>query len=192
MRRRTLFGVVVGAGVLAGAAAIVVATASAEKETYQGPGLVPTNIGALTSSQTRLEAVPARVAGTMGEFSPEAGGVHALGGGAAFAWLKPGRICYSSTRTAGCLRYEPEPLPKPIDWTVGDPDVVGGGASSRVYGIATDEVRSVTAKLDDGRSVTVRPIGNFYDMELPDGVPPWTSLTLVAELEDGTSYTERV
>jgi hypothetical protein len=49
-----------------------------------------------------------------------------------------------------------------------------------------------TAKLDDGRSVRVEPAGNFYDLELPDGVPPWTKLTLVAELEDGTSYSERV
>ena len=39
----------------------------------------------------------------------------------------------------------------------------------------------MTAQLDDGRSVTVDAVENFYDLELPDGVPPWSKLTLVAQ-----------
>jgi hypothetical protein len=182
---------VVALAVLAGAAAIVVTTASAEKDDYRGPGLVPANITALTSAQTRLDTAPADVWGRTGDLAPQAGTVHRLGGGAV-AWVTSGRICWSRTDGGGCLQYVPEPIPKPLDWTVGDPDVVGSGAPPRVWGIATDEVRAVTAKLDDGRSVRVEPAGNFYDLELPDGVPPWTKLTLVAELEDGTSYSERV
>jgi hypothetical protein len=190
MRRRITVAVAMGLAALAGVGAIIVATASAEKEIYRGVGLVPGNVAALTSAQTRLAGVPSDVRGRTGDLAPRAGTVHRLGGGAV-AWVMAGRICWSRPHGGGCLPYLPESIPKPLDWTVGDPDLVGAGAPPRVWGIATDEVMSVTAHLDDGRSVTVEPVGNFYDLELPD-VPPWTKLTLVAELEVGTSYSERV
>lgn len=193
MRRRTSIALIaVGALITAGALGAVIVNAAPDAHEYGGAGLAPNNIAALTSPATRLASVPPAIAGTLDGLGPDAGAVHTLGGGKAFAWVKPGRICWANARTAGCLAYEPEPLAKPIDWTVGDPDIVGGGAPVRVYGIATDEVRSVTAQLDDGRSVTVDAVGNFYDLELPEGVPPWSKLTLVAALTDGTSYSERI
>jgi hypothetical protein len=73
-----------------------------------------------------------------------------------------------------------------------DQDVVGGGEPPQAYGIASDEVQSVTAKLDDGRSITADVVDNFYVITLPDGVQPGIPLTLVANLKDGTAVSERV
>jgi hypothetical protein len=83
-------------------------------------------------------------------------------------------------------------LKTPINIVVGDPDVVGAGEPPQVYGIASDEVRSVTAKLDDGRSVTGNVVDNFYVITLPEGVPPWIALTVTANLKDGTAISEQV
>ena len=50
----------------------------------------------------------------------------------------------------------------------------------------------MTANLDDGRSITADVIDNFYVITLPEGVPPWIPMTVVANLKDGTAVSERV
>lgn len=174
---------------LASAVGLIVANASAEKHGYDGPGLTPSNVSALTSQRTRLDGIPKDLAGEPGPLAPRPGTVHVLGGGIAYAWVtSSGRICSSALLSGGCLDS-----PKvPIDIIGADPDVVGSGKPSQVYGIASDEVQSVTANLDDGQSITANVIDNFYVITLPDGVPPWIPVTVVANLNDGTAVSERV
>jgi len=174
---------------LASAVGLIVANASAEKHGYDGPGLVPSNVSALTSERTRLDGIPKDLVGATGDLAPRPDTVHVLGGGIAYAWVTAsGRICSSALLSGGCLDS-----PKvPIEVIGADPDVVGGGKPPQVYGIASDEVRSVTANLDNGRSITADVIDNFYVITLPEGVPPWIPMTVVANLKDGTAVSERV
>jgi len=188
VRRTSIIVSVAVVIVVASAIGIVVAKASAQGGDYRGIGITPGNLASLTSEQTRVSGIPSQLENMPADLVPDAGTVHTLGGGVALAWEKPGRICWWERLTDGCLSK----LSIPLDVVVGDPDVVGSGEPARAYGVATDEVASVTVTLADGRSVTTVVRDNFYDVDLPDGVPPWARLTVSAELNDGTTYTERV
>jgi hypothetical protein len=177
-----------GALVVAAALFIIVSIASATHDPYHGPGITAANIAALTSQQTRLAGLPDPVSELhLGDMSPSSGTVHALGAGA-LAWAKGGRVCFYQRLTAGCV----DEVNKPISIVVADPDVVGGGAPPRASGIATDEVKSVAVRLDDGRTLTAAAVGNFYDIELSSDIGPSSSFTVEARLKDGTAYSERV
>lgn len=180
---------VMAVATLASAVGLIVANASAEKHGYDGPGLVPSNVSALTSERTRLDGIPKDLAGATGDLAPRPRTVHVLGRGIAYAWVTAsGRICSSALLSGGCL----DSPRVPIEVIGADPDVVGSGKPPQVYGIASDEVRSVTVNLDDGRSITAPVIENFYVITLPEGVLPWIPMTVVANLKDGTSFSERV
>jgi hypothetical protein len=186
--RRTILVLVATLTVIVSVGGGIVARAAATEDVYRGGGISPTNIGALRSEQTRLAGIPTELREMIPELRPDVGTVHVLGRGAAFAWEKPGRICLWEALVDGCLGQ----VSRPLNIVVGDPDLVGSGRPARVYGIATDEVASVTVKLDDGRSVTADATENFYDVDLPDDVAPWAPLTVVAQLRDGTAYSQRV
>lgn len=188
--RRTTGTYLAVAAVIAAAVAFgfLVTRASAKEEGYRGAGITPTNVGALTSEQTRVAAIPAKLQTMSSDLRPEEGAVHLLGGGLAFAWISEGRICWYAEVADGCLAH----VPRPLDVVVGDPDVVGSGAAAQAYGIATDEVVSVSVELRDGRTVSGKVIDNFYEIELPAGVPPWSPLTVTAQLRDGTAFSEQV
>jgi hypothetical protein len=179
--------------VTATAITVIAANASGTHRAYTGPGITPTNIAALTSAETRLAGVPDRVADLhfeadrLGDLSPAPGTVHALGAGA-LAWPVKGggRICFTHRFSSGCLT----PIHQPIDIS-GTDELVGSGPPMRVSGIATDEVESVTVRLDDGRIRTARPIRNFYDIELFPDTLPSTAYTVEARLEDGSTWSDR-
>jgi hypothetical protein len=150
-------------------------------------GLAPENLSALRSSATRLPHVP-NVPGLMtASHAPRAGEVHELGHGA-LAWEVDGRICSVADHTGGCVDH----WPHPIEFIIADRDLPVSGQPSRVLGLATDDVVSVTVELRDGRSVDVRPDRNFYLAQLPRDAAPWYVTGIRAELTGGGTYTERV
>src|SRR5919197_2520649 len=162
--RLSIFG---GVAVVA-ALSVTVSIASGRHGGHRKQGLIPENIAALTSAQTRLPGLPghARAVG-LGKFSPTAGTVHALGAGA-LAWTRRGRVCFYQRLSAGCIADSNRPLIV----VFGDQDVVGAGAPPRASGMATDAVKSVVVRLDDGRTRTGPVVRNFYDIKLPEDVGP--------------------
>ncbi len=174
---------------VASAIGLIVANASAEKHGYDGPGITPSNLSALTSESTRLAGIPDDLSGRTGSLAPRPASVHVLGAGVAYAWITTsGRICMSALLTGGCL----DALKEPIDIVGADPDVIGGGDPGQVYGIAGDDVASVTVRLDDGRSVTADVVDNFYVVTLPDGVEACAPMSVVANLRDGNAISKRL
>jgi hypothetical protein len=79
------------------------------------------------------------------------------------AWLAQSQICWIAEGAGGCA---PE-LAQPITWSAKDPDVSGAGQPASVFGLAVDAVESVTARLDDGRTVSAKPESNFFAATLP-------------------------
>lgn len=188
-RPRVVLVLALAALALASGIGLIVANASAEKHGYDGPGITPSNLSALTSERTRLAGIPDDLNGQTGPLAPRPGTVHVLGGGTAYAWVAAsGRICTSALLSGGCLDH----LARPIDIVGGDPDVIGGGKPGHVYGIAGDDVQSVTVKLDDGRSLTADVADDFYVVTLPDGVEACAPMTVVANLRDGNAISESV
>ncbi len=186
---RSVVLLAVAAVALASGIGLIVANASAQKHGYEGPGITPSNLSALTSESTRLAGIPDDLSGQTGSLAPRTGSVHVLGRGVAYAWVTAsGRICSSALLSGGCL----DNLKEPIDITAADPDVVGGGNPGQVYGIAGDDVASVTVRLDEGRSVTADAVDNFYVVTLPDGVEACAPMTVVANLRDGNAISERL
>jgi hypothetical protein len=176
---------------IASVVGLIVANASAEKHPYHGPGITPSTVAALTSERTRLSGIPEELAGETGPSAPRPGTVHVLGGGLAYAWMtESGQVCWDTLYTPTCFDH----LKQPIETAVADPDVVGAGKPPQIYGIASDEVRSVTVQLDDGRSLTSDVVDNFYVIPLPDIAPPWIvpPLTVTANLEDGTATSQQL
>jgi hypothetical protein len=181
---------ILGVVAVVAALSVTVSIAYARHGGHRERGLTPENIAALTSARTRLPGLPgpARALG-LGQFSPTAGTVHALGAGA-LAWTKQGRVCFYQRLSSGCIADAA--ADKPFFVMIGDPDVVGGGAPPWASGMATDAVKSVVVRFDDGRIRTGDVVRNFYDIKLPADVGPSSSFTVAARLENGTTYSERV
>lgn len=186
LSRRSLS--ICGVVAVVAALSVTVSIAYARHGGHREQGLTPANIAALTSTHTRLPGLPGPSdALRLGKFSPTAGTVHALGAGA-LAWTKQGRVCFYQRLSSGCIAHSN----KPFFVVIGDPDVVGGGAPPWASGMATDAVKSVVVRFDDGRTRTGVVVRNFYDITLPADVGPASSFSVVARLKDGTTYSERV
>lgn len=170
---------------------LAVQNAGADK-TVEHRGISPTTLSALRSETTRVAVTPAeqkQFEALVGDYAPDPGTVHRLGRGAqALAWVKLGRICQASDNTAGCMPN----LPKPVEFGVGDADLVGDGEPAFVSGLATDDVIAVTATVEDGRSFTTRVIANFYRITLADDVKPWEVTGINADMRDGSRYEEAI
>lgn len=165
--------------VASGAAIAAVLTFGAQAGSRES--LIPANLSALTSAATRLPDVPAPARVADPSNAPQPGQVHQLGHGR-LAWVVQGRICSYADQTGGCV----DGWPHAVDATIGDIDDIGSGAPSRVIGLATDDVLSVTITLRDGRSVTVKPDDNSYFAALPADAKPWDVTEVSATLKDGS------
>lgn len=169
-------------------AALLVISAIAAVAVYNAvggghTGVAPENVSALHSSGTRLAGVPDASRYLGASVAPNAGEAHRLGYGAV-GWTHGGQVCWAADHATGC----DGDLTNPIDVTVGDSDAIGSGAPSRVLGLATDAVTSVTVTLKDGRSVSGSPISNFYFLQLPADAKPWDVRSVDADLVGGGSY----
>ena len=153
----------------------------------QGPTLAASSFAALSSTTNLVAGVPAAVTKLGPEYTPAAGQVHALSGGA-YAWRSGSQTCWATSHSSGCL----DPLQQPIDWSVGDADVAGSGAPTQVYGLAVDGVSSVTATLADGSQITATPSSNFYTLSLPTQDGPWDVTSITAAFGAGGRYTTSV
>ena len=141
--------------------------------------LLPANLSAIVNPSTALTGVPEK-ASVFGPLQPSAGEVHQLGNGAV-AWLAQSQICWIAEGAGGCA---PE-LAQPITWSAKDPDASGAGQPASVFGLAVDAVESVTARLDDGRTVSAKPESNFFAATLPSDAEPGNLTGVDATLANG-------
>jgi hypothetical protein len=177
--RRIKIAVIAVLGVsVAAAAAYVTALHAGE-----GRMLVPSAISALSAEATKVSGTPQELEHWPSQHKPTPGSVHGLGkDGSVYAWESGGKVCWDAGQVGGCLA----PLQIVVDWVIHDPDTPGRGAPTAVSGLAIDGVRSVTAELRDGRSVTVTPVKNFYTATLPADAMPWDVKDASAQLIDGS------
>jgi hypothetical protein len=143
--------------------------------------LLPGNVAALNAPSTVVPNPPAYA--RSGE-APASGTVHALGDGAAFAWVISDRICWSTRHAGGCLVSLPSAV-QAIDPVVGDPDGIRSGHPAEVFGIAVDAVQQVTAFLVNGSQFSATPIDNWYEIELPPSAAPWDVARIEAQTAGG-------
>lgn len=152
-----------------------------------GPTLAATSFAALGDSSNIVPGVP-DAAKTLGPaYAPAAGTVHSLSSGA-YAWKAGNQTCWATSHASGCL----DPLAQPIDWSVGDEDVAGSGAPTKVFGLAVDGVGTVTAALSDGTVLSAQPASNFFSMSLPVADGPWDVTSVSATFGTGGSYSTPV
>jgi len=190
VRSRLRTGVAVGALVVACVTSAAVALV--HRSHAVGPyELVPANLTALASPGTAVRDVPtqaARFSASLGAEPPARGSVHRVGGGRASAWVSGGHVCWLTTwrmkkgsSLAECITQTHRNTPI-------EPMVTQRGRRTVVEGMAVDSVRSVWAKVKDGRIFSTKPLSNFYWIELPAGADPWDLVEAGATLSNGKNY----
>jgi hypothetical protein len=143
--------------------------------------LLPGNVAALNAPNTVVPNPPpyARIGET-----PAPGTVHALGDGAALAWVISDRICWSTRHAGGCIVSSPSAV-QAIDPVISDPDGIRSGQPAEVFGIAVDAVNQVTAFLVNGSQFSATPIDNWYEIDLPPSAAPWDVARIEARSASG-------
>lgn len=148
--------------------------------------LIPSNFAALKSPNTARPAATPHGPGP--EFAPAPGTVHALGEGAALAWVSSdARVCWSAGNASGCA--ENSPSVQAIDITISDPDQIGRGEPVTIHGLAVDGVAEVVAVLTDGSRLAAAPVNNWYEIALTASAAPWDVSRIQARLDNGQRFT---
>jgi hypothetical protein len=145
--------------------------------------LTPANMAALRDPRTTLPGVP-QAAASFGALAPAAGTAHRVGINAV-AWEQTGRTCWIGQSAGGCF----DALDQPVEWSIKDPDFEGSGTPPSVFGMAVDQVRTVTVTLLNGQTVTTRPVRNFFVAVLPATAVLNDVDAITAEMADGSVYT---
>jgi hypothetical protein len=127
---------------------------------------------------------PAVVDRMPADMKPGAAGVHMLGDGIAYAWLSGDGVCYVDRSGAGgCF----DKFNSPVNATIGDDDLIGGGGPASVRGLVTDDVAAIHIVLEDGERIRGEVVSNAFEVYLPDAVAPWDVKGEQVTLKDGST-----
>jgi hypothetical protein len=163
----------------------VVATAGvifgtrADATSNGGPAMLiePANVQALNAPARAIAGIPPEAHGMGTGLDPAPGTAHRLGNGVV-AWPAGSRVCYYESSGGGCI----QPQTRAIDVVITDADGFRSGNPARISGVAVDAVTKVTADLKDGSTLSVQPVNNWYEIDLPESAAPW-DVTHVSALD---------